>query len=178
MYNYTKTFVFKELIADFDSFTELRDKYIVGELEATEEQQHEVFNILFTQYCNSSVAFDMADAFYRHFYLQLWNVCDLFVNKLSLVKRLRSLPLTELQQEMSSISNIASNDNSIVNNPLSEIIPYITTQSTSATKSNTALAINRALTLYRDNEVDNFINSFKRLFLTIHGDRGIMYRRE
>lgn len=175
MYNFTKTFVLKDLFKTFDDFCEIRDMYIIEPVEATDSEQEKIYNLILNNFCNCSIAFDTPNAFYRMFFIEYWNTCDLFLKRLSLVKQLRNLTLDELKKEIETISNVANNDNTIVTNPLSEIIPYITSQSSSIGKTNSAVAIERGLSLFRDNEVNNFLNKYKKFFLTVHGNSVIMY---
>lgn len=172
---YTKTFKLKELFTSFYNFTEIRDKYIVEPVNATETEQEIVYRLIFNDFCNCSVAFDTPNAFYRHFFLEYWNCCDEFVKRLNVIKQLRNLTLDEFKKEVESITNVANNDNAIVESPLTEIIPYITSQSSSVSRTNSAVAYARAISMYRDNEVNNFLRKFKKLFLQVHGDYGIIY---
>lgn len=177
MFHVTNTFVLKELFKNYDDFKTKRDENIIGEVYSTEQQQLLVYNLLMSNFCNSSIAYDTPNAFYRHFFIEYWNCCDEFTKRIEMIKRLRDLSIDDLVNEMETITNVANNDNSPVENPLKEIIPYITTQSSSSSKGNKAMAYHRAITLYRDNEVNNFLNKFKKFFLSIHGDYGIIYRR-
>lgn len=177
MFHVTNTFLLKELFENYNDFKEKRDEYIIAEVDSTNEQQLCIYNLLILNFGNSSVAYDTPNAFYRHFFIEYWNCCDEFTKRIDMIKKLRDLTVDELVNEMETISNVANNDNSPVENPLQEIIPYITTQSSTSSKGNRALAYHRAITLYRDNEVNNFLNKFKKFFLTIYGDYGIIYRK-
>lgn len=177
MYPYTKTFVLKDLFLDFQDFQATRNKYIVEPVSSSEEQQQIVFNLIYNNFCNASIAYDTPDAFFRHFFIDYWDVCDMFLKKLDLVKVLRNLTVNELVTEYENITNMAHNDNSPVTNPLTEIIPYITTQSSSASRGNKALAIQRGITLFRENEVATFIEKFKKHFICIYGNKQIFYKK-
>lgn len=171
-YNFdSQTFMFKTLFPDYEIFVQIRDTYITKPLSATDVEQQQIFKLLYNNFCNCSVAFDTPSAFYRHFFIEYVNSVDEYVNRLKLIKVIREMSIEDLTKEVETISNMAHNDNSIVNNPLTEIIPYISSQTTSVTKGNKASAIYRGLTLYRDNEVYNFLDRFKKLFLFLHGDK-------
>ena len=103
------------------------------------------------------------------------NYCDDYIRKLDLIKKIRNMPIDELAKEVKSISNIAHNDNSIVDNPLRQIIPYVSTQTSSISSSNELLAIHRAISLFRDNESNIFLDRFKKFFIIIHGDKQAYY---
>lgn len=175
MYNFTKTFVFKELIPSFDKFLELYDEYMIERLYLDNEELEKVYKILFNNYCNCSIAYDTPNAFYRMFFLEIFNSAEDYIIKLNMIRKLRELTVDELVNEYETITNVANNDNAVVSEPLKHIVPYITTQSSSASKGNKANAILRGLSAYRDNEVKYFVDKFKYLFLTIFGDYGIYY---
>ena len=171
-YNFdTQTFMFKSLFPDFETFEQLRDTYITNGLTASVDEQQQIFKLLYNNFCNCSVAYDTPTAFYRNFFIEYMNCVDEYVNKLKLIKVIREMPLDEVYKELESINNMAHNDNAIVNNPLSEIIPYISSQATSISRGNKISALHRAISLYRDNEVTQFLDRFKKLFLFLHGDK-------
>lgn len=177
MYNFTKTFVFKELIPSFDKFLELYNEYMIEQLYLDNEELEKVYKILFNNYCNCSIAYDTPNAFYRMFFLEIFNSADDYIIKLDMIKKLRELTVDDLVREYETISNVANNDNEMItgDSPLYHIVPYITTQSSSASKGNKANAILRGLSAYRDNQVKYFVDKFQYLFLTIFGDYGIYY---
>lgn len=171
----TNTFKFKDLIPDFNAFKTLSNMYIPDVVEATEIEQSKIFRLLYNNFCNCSVAYDTPSSFYRHFMNEYGNYCDDYIRKLDLIKKIRNMPIDELSKEVKSISNIAHNDNSIVDNPLRQIIPYISTQTSSISSSNELLAIHRAVSLFRDNESNIFLDRFKKFFIIIHGDKMAYY---
>lgn len=175
MNNFTKTFVFKELIPSFDRFLELYDKYMIEHINLDDDELEKVYKILLNNYCNCSIAYDTPNAFYRMFFLEIFNSAEDYIIKLNMVKKLRELTVDELVSEYETITNVANNDNAVVSEPLKHIVPYITTQSSSASKGNKANAILRGLSAYRDNQVKYFVDKFHYLFLTIFGDYGIYY---
>lgn len=173
--NFTKTFVFKDLIPTFDKFLELYDNYMIEHINLDDEELEIIYKILYNNYCNCSVAYDTPNAFYRMFFLEIFNSGEDYIIKLNMVKRLRQLSEDDLVKEYETVSNVANNDNEIVSDPLQHIVPYITTQSSSTSKGNKANAILRGLSAYRDNNVKYFVDKFQYLFLTIFGDFGIYY---
>lgn len=175
MYNFTKTFVFKELIPSFDKFLELYNNYMIEHINLDDDELEKVYKILFNNYCNCSISYDTPNAFYRMFFLEIFNSAEDYIIKLNMVKKLRELTVDELVSEYETITNVANNDNAVVSEPLKHIVPYITTQSSSASKGNKANAILRGLSAYRDNEVKYFVDKFQYLFITIFGDYGIYY---
>lgn len=175
--SFTKTFLFKNLIPDFESYKKYRDEYIPDFIDLTENNQLFLFRLIYNNFCNCSVAFDTPDSFYRNFYLKLWDVGESYISKLEKIKLLKSISIDELTTELESITNFAQNDNELNTAPLTDLLPYITNQTNSRSKLNKALAINRAIELYRENACFEFLNKFKNLFLTLHGNDVILYNR-
>lgn len=129
-----------------------------------------IYNILFNEYANCNVAYDTEDAFCRHFFLSLADEADVFIKKMELVDELRRMDINDLMSEMTSIANTAQNNNEIVDSPLSEILPYISMQNTSTSKINKAVAISRAISLYRSQGIREFLDKFRKHFINIHGE--------
>ena len=174
---FTPTFSFKDLIPDFETFIDLYQSYMIEQLYLTLEEKERIYRILYNNYCNCSVAYDTPGAFYRMFFLEVYNCAEDYITKMNMIRQLRQLSIDELVKEYETISNVANNDNEMLqyDSPLYHIVPYITTQSTSASKSNKANAIMRALSAYRDNQVKYFVDRFKYMFITIFGDYNVYY---
>lgn len=175
--SFTKTFLFKNLLPDFDTYKKYRDEYIPDFLQTSESNQQFLYRLIYNNFCNCSVAFDTPDAFYRNFYLKLWDVGDCYIEKIEKIKLLKSISIDELSTELETITNFAQNDNELNSSPLTELLPYITSQTNSRSKLNKALAINRAIEMYRENATFEFLNKFKNLFLTLLGNSVILYNR-
>lgn len=177
MEQFTRTFKFKDLLPDFDSFIYNYKKYAPESIDFTSDDIDikTAYNLLFAKYCQSSIAFDMKSDFFRKFYLIFWDEFDFFQNKLKMIKYLRSLPVSDLLTEYETITNVANNNNEVVNSPLNELIPYISTQSSSTSKINKVNAIVRAIQSYRTNEAKYFVDKFKELFLSYFPDFRIYY---
>lgn len=174
---FTPTFTFKDLIPDFETFNDLWESYMIEPMYLSVNEMERLYRILYNNYCNCSVAYDTPGAFYRMFFLELYNCGEDYIIKMNMIRELRQLSIDELVKEYETISNVANNDNEMIpsDNPLYHIVPYITTQSTSASKSNKANAIVKALSAYRDNKVKYFVDRFKYLFITIFGDNLYYY---
>ena len=178
---FTPTFKFKDLLPDFDSFIYNYRKFAPdNELDEDTAPIHNIevaYNLLFAKYCQSSVAFDMKTAFYRSFYLIFWDEFELFSRKLDMIKFMRDIPVNELLTEYETITNVANNNNAVVDSPLNEVIPFISSQSSSSSKINKINAITRAIQNYRSNEGKIFVDKFKGLFLSYFSDFNVYYNR-
>ena len=178
MEQYTRTFKFKDLLPDFDTFINKYNCFAPEELEIVGDisEVKVAYNLIFSKYCQSSVAFDRPNDFYQHFFSIFWDEFDYFNEKLKLIKMLRHTTTSELLTEYETITNVASNNNEIVESPLSEVIPYISTQSSSTSKANKIASIVRGIQAYRSNEGKYFVDKFKNLFLSIYPNYGIYYK--
>lgn len=178
MEQFTRTFKFKDLLPDFDTFM-LKYNEFIPELLIEEHDINDMqtaYNLIFAKYCQSSVAFDRPNDFYRQFYCVIWDEMSYFIAKLHLIKELRHATPNDLLTEYETITNVAANNNEVVDSPLTEIIPYISTQSSSTSKSNKINAIVRGIQAYRSNEGKYFVDKFKNLFLSIFPNYGIWYK--
>lgn len=178
MEQFTRTFKFKDLLPDFDTFM-MKYNEFAPEIRDDGEDINDMqtaYNLIFAKYCQSSVAFDRPNDFYRHFYSIFWDEFAYFISKLNLIKELRHATPTELLTEYETITNVAANNNEVVYSPLTEIIPYITTQSSTTSKSNKINAIVRGIQAFRSNEGKYFVDKFKNLFLSIFPNYGIWYK--
>lgn len=169
MDNMVKTWKYKDLAITVTNCSVLYQQYIGEPLELDESDLELICKLLFNKYCQSTIAFDIISDFYRKFFIIFYDEVEYFLQKMKQIKYLRSLNSNDLLTEYESISNIANNDNKVVDNPLYSIIPFITTQTTSTSRINKVMAISRAIATYRNNEVNYFLDKFKDLFYTVYG---------
>lgn len=175
--SFTDNFKLKELFYNVYDMEDAIYKYKPFDTEYTTEDIQTIYMLIMNMYCNSTVKYDTPTAFYRHFTLTFCNYVDEFLAKYKLIQKLKGLTLEDLKVEMSNITNVANNNNRIVDDPLNEIINFITTQSSSVSKTNDILAINKSLTLYTDNLIFDFLNKFSYLFVDIFPTRCYYYNR-
>lgn len=178
MDNMVKTWKYKDLAITVTNCPVLYQQYIDESLQMDEDDLKIVCKLIFNKYCQSTIAFDTISDFYRKFFIIFYDEVDYFLQKMKQIKYLRSLNGNDLLTEYENISNIANNDNKVVDNPLYSIIPFITTQSTSTSRVNKVMAISRAIATYRNNEVNYFLDKFKNLFYTVFGNSCYYYYDE
>lgn len=178
MDRWTRSWKYKDLIADVGDFEEIIEQYSPEQPELFSENNITfVHRLIFNKFCNSSVAFDMKDEFYQQFANIIYNEFDYFIQKMNIIKRIRSLNESELLREYETITNVGNNDNEINENALNNVLPYITTQSSSTSKTNLLVALGRAIREYKDNEINYFLDKFKHLFTKIYPDTKYFYER-
>lgn len=178
MEQFTRTFKFKDLLPDFDTFIRKYNEFAPESLNDDSDinGMRTAYILIFAKFCQSSVAFDRPNDFYRQFYSILWDEFEYFNSKLILIKQLHRVSPSDLITEYETITNVAANNNEVVDSPLTEVIPYISTQSSSTSKSNKINAIVRGIQAFRSNEGKYFVDKFKNLFLSIFPNYGIWYK--
>lgn len=178
MDQFTRTWKYKDLIKNLDNFMALANIYMPTEIVLTEVEWLMICKTLWNEYCNCSVAFDMKENFYRKFYNILWNEAEYYAAKLAKIKEIRAMTNEQLITEYTNLTNMASNNNKIVDNPLSEVLPYITSQTSGVTKSNLLGAIGRAIRNYSNYHQKQFIDKFGDLFLDLFAGEVVYYNKE
>lgn len=178
MEQFTRTFKFKDLLPDFDTFLLKYNEFSPEQLndDANINGMRTAYILIFNKYCQASVAFDRPNNFYRQFYSIWWDEFDYYISKLKLIIELCHVSPSELLTEYETITNVAANNNEVVDSPLTEVIPYISTQSSSTSKANKINAIIRGINAFRSYEGKYFVDKFKNLFLSIFPDYGIWYK--
>ena len=178
MEQFTPTWKLKDLIEDIGSFEYICEQFC-PELPTKYNNDNNIiiYRLIFNKYCQSSVGFDRSCEFKQQFANIIYEEYDYFVSKLDLIKQIRAMTVNEMVKEYETITNVANNDNQVVESPLSQIIPYITTQSSSSSKINKVIALTRALREFRNNEVKYFLDKFKELFIQIIPYNRNYYRR-
>lgn len=178
MDNITFTWKFKDVIPDYDSFIQLFDEYRPAATGATEDDMRFIYRLIYNEYADRTVAFCERCTFYRRFYNILWNELEYFLKKLKIIQYIRNLDYSDMLVEYETIANVANNDNRIVESPLREIIPYITTQTSSTSKGNILSKLIEASQAYETNVSEYFLVVFEKLFIDIYPDYVVYYQRE
>ena len=178
MDRWTMSWKYKDLIQDVGDFDEIVNLH-APELPSlwNENNIKLVHRLLFNKFCNSTVAFDMKDDFYQQFANIIYNEFDYFIQKMEIIKQIRSLKQNELLREYETITNVSNNDNEINESALTNVLPYISTQSSSTSKTNVLVALTRAVREYKDNECNYFLDKFKHLFTKLYSDTKYFYER-
>lgn len=166
--NFAYTFLFKDIIPDFDTFKEVLAEYTnVNNADTFNEY---CFKYLFNMYCNSNVKYDTEDAFCRHFGITYENMYDQFKKRQAIAKKEYNLTDDELAMSRFSIINNALNDNVKVGenvDPLEKPLDYISAQNSSKDKMNILEAYDNALYKITDNLLDEFLDEFRKHFITL-----------
>lgn len=166
--NFAYTFLFKDIIPNLDDFKEFLDVYT--DVDSDEPFNEYCFKYLFNMYCNSNVKYDTEDAFCRHFGLSYENMYDQFKKRQSIVKKEYALTDDELAMSRFAIVNNALDDNvhhGDNEDLLAKPLDYISAQNSSKERINLLQAYDEALYKITDNLLDEFIDEFRKHFITL-----------
>lgn len=177
MMEINKTFAitefFKNIFPTLEIFKENVNKYLKWDYDVDDYEY--IYKVLFAEFANSNIAYDTNEAFIRHFMFTLADHGELFNRRMTLVHELLSMDMDDLLRESINITNTANNNNNIVESPLSDIIPFISSQITSTGIINKGLAISRALSLYDKYLIEEFIDNFRKHFVCVFGNNMPIY---
>lgn len=172
------TLQFKNIFPTIEDFTEMEEYYILTPIQYGEDVTRTLlYRALYNKYCNCNIAYDTIDAFCRHFFVTYWDSVEEYSVVLSMIKRIRALSVDDILSGNMSVMNKSINDNAETQNPLSDIIPFISSQMTSRQYMNKTVAFYSALTSYKNNKMYEFLEKFRDHFINIFEKEYDVYRR-
>lgn len=162
------TFYFKDILPDLDSFKEFLETYT--NVDKTDSFNPYCYKYLFNMFANSNVKYDTEDAFCRHFGITYENVFSQFKKRQSLVKKMYDITDDDLVMSRFVLANNSLNDNEVVGDnvdPLGEPLKYISAQTSSKERLNKLEAFDNALFKITDNLLVEFLDEFRKHFISI-----------
>ena len=179
MRDFAVTFFYKSIIPDLETFSELANKYVpylgLG-TTYTAEQWQPIAQAVYNQYCNSNVNYDSADAFCRHFFGEFADELPRFVARRKVIDAEYGLTLKELTNAGTYIDNVANRPNSVVDDPLNTVVPYISSQNSGKREIPKIDAYLRALDDFTNGYMRDFLDKFKHHFIAILPDGIILFK--
>lgn len=167
MNQFANTFLFKDILPDFSSFSDFIDEYT--SVDKTDTFNNYCFKFIFNRFCNSNVKYDTPDAFCRHFGITYENCFDQYKKRYSLINKLYPLTDEELLLTRQVISNNSLNDNvPSESDPLGNPLNYISSQQASRETMSKVDAYIHAVYKITDNLLEDFLDEFKKHFITIY----------
>lgn len=169
---FSRVLTMKDIFPTYDFFMTLWEKYKVADARcmSSEDESKILYNTLYNYFCNSSTIYDTIDAFCRYFYLDIYNYADYYFNRNNILDAIQNLDVAKLKRLYQNVSNTAQNNNELTNNPLNDIIKFISNQNVSYTDGNEFDAILKKLNTLRMKYVDELIDTFRRHFVFILDD--------
>lgn len=167
--NFAYTFLFKDIIPNYDDFVEFLSEYTNVDVTDTTFNKY-CFKYLFNRYCNSNVKYDREDAFCRHFGITYENMYSQFKKRQTIVKKEYALTDDELAMSRFSIINNALDDNVHHGDNvdlLAKPLDYISAQNSSKERINMLQAYDEALYKIADNLLVEFLDDFRKHFISL-----------
>lgn len=164
---FANTFMFKDIIPDYSSFQEFLTCYT--SVDNTDTFNAYTFKYLFNRFCNSNVKYDTEDGFCRHFGITYENCFDQYKKRHSIISNLYPLTNDELLVARQLISNSSLSDNvPVTGDPLVDPLDYISSQNASRETMSKVDAYVHAVYKITDNLLDDFLDEFKKHFISIY----------
>lgn len=163
-----RTYQFKEIAPNYTVFKQGITKYMpMLADEMTDIDEKVIYPAIFAEWATQEILYDRVDAFYRHFGLDYYNRRGEFVRKTEV---LNDINATETQDIIESYRrfNVASfNNASKLDNPLSEINPYVDAQQVEGQRINKLDANLRILDNIKERYLYDFVLDFATHFANI-----------
>ena len=133
----------------------------------TEEEATTLYYLLYSHYGNSHICSTDENRFKYNLFSIIWMYGPTWAKNVKIQDELRGLTLEELQQGATSIYNHAYNPSSAPSTQSTEELSYINDQNVSKSKTGKIAAYNNLMILLRTDVTKQFIDKFKKLFITI-----------
>lgn len=174
---FSRVLTLKDIFPSYEIFMALWQKYKVADTRCmnSSEESLILYNTIYNYFCNSSTMYDTIDSFCRYFYLDLYNYGDYYFNRNAILDAIQNLDVAKLKRLYQNVTNSAQNNNELTNNPLNDIINFISNQNVSYTDGNEFDAILKKLNTLRMKYVDELIDVFRRHFVYIMDDPYPLY---
>lgn len=175
---FSRVLTMKDIFSSYEIFMALWEHYKVADIQCmnSEEESKILYNTLYNYFCNSSTIYDTIDAFCRYFYLDIYNYGDYYFNRNTILDAIQNLDVDKLKRLYQNVTNSAQNNNELTNDPLNDIIKFISNQNVSYTDGNEFDAILKKLNTLRMKYVDELIDTFRRHFVFILDDPICLYK--
>lgn len=160
---------FKQIFPDTESFT---NEYKASDLATsiallTDDHLKIVYALLYARYANSAIAsYDETQFKYKVFSI-IFMYGPTWAKRLEAQKMIRELSLDELALGSKAIYNSALNPGGAPSTGTTDELSYINQQNTTNYKKSKAGAIATMLELLDTDVTSEFVNKFKKLFVTI-----------
>lgn len=175
---FSRTLTFKDIISDYEDFMDLWEIYKIDDINTMDRSNNDskiIFNALYNYFCNSSTIYSTYDAFLRHFYKDIYNYADYFSDRNNFLNAIKSMDLAKINRLYQSVSNSAENNNALTQDPLNDIIKYISSQSVNYMDGNEFDSFVKKLKTLKTNYIDELINLFRKHFVYVYDNPYYFY---
>lgn len=157
---------------------DLWDIYKIDDITTMDRENNDskiIFNALYNYFCNSSTIYSTYDGFLRHFYKDIYNYADYFSDRNNFLNAIKSMDLAKINRLYQSVSNSAENNNALTQDPLNDIIKYISSQSVNYMDGNEFDSFLKKLKSLKTNYIEELINVFRKHFVFVYDDPICLY---
>lgn len=175
---FSRTLTFKDIISNYDDFMDLWDIYKIDEIKTMDRENNEskiIYNTLYNYFANSSTIYSTYDAFLRYFYKDIYNYADYFSDRNNFLNAIKSMDLAKINRLYQSVSNSAENNNALTQDPLNDIIKFISSQSVNYMDGNEFDSFVKKLKTLKTNYIEELINVFRKHFVFVYDDPICLY---
>lgn len=134
-----------------------------------------IFNTLYNYFANSSTIYSTIDGFLRNFYKDIYNYADYYSDRNNFLKSIKNMDLSEVNRLYQSVSSVAENNNKLTDDPLHDIIKFISSQSVNYMDGNAFDSYLKKLKTLKTNYTDELINVFRKHFVYVYDDPYCFY---
>ena len=174
------TFYLSDLFKDFEEFkaycNEIPIKY--ADLSSFEQGiMEECYNLLMRRYGHANVRYSTPEAFYNQLAIIFDDEFKRYCKRMYIIGEAYKLTLEDYAELNRAIQNYANNPNDEVSSPLSPL-SYISSQTLQANLSNKLQAYLVAIDTLPTHYNEEFLKSFKMLFMNIIPNETILYKED
>ena len=126
-----------------------------------------ISNLIYDFYVEKIIAYDNPIYFLRDFKKIINNIYFNYNEKIKALDRLYNLDISAFQEVQKNFAVVANNDNTLPDNPLNELLPFINQQTVTNINESEYKGILNKIQLLRNNYTDEIIDSFRKLFIKI-----------
>lgn len=156
------TFYFKDILPTLDAFKQAIEDYTT--LTKTDATHAYLYKVLYNQYANSNVNYMTEDAFLRHFMLIYESICEQMKIRMATIAKAYALTDDDLVLLNQSITAVANNDDTALDEPLDTLASYVSMQSGGKNKGNMFEAYMNYIDKIKDKYLVEFIRQFSGEF--------------
>lgn len=169
------TIYFKNIFPDSNSFID----YVNEFMENTDAIfVTKLYKYIFNRYCNCSINYDTIEAFKRHFSIDFENEYNKYKIKRQIIDKIYNFNLENLSITSKNIYNTALNNNEIVDNPLSDLINYISNQQSTISRRNDFESYIEYVNKIVDENIVEYLDIYSKHFYQIFGQQIYIYGKE
>ena len=132
-----------------------------------EEEATTIYYLLYSYYGNSHICSTDTMRFKYNLFSIIWMYAPTWSKNIKIQDELRALTIDEIKQGAVSIYNHAHNPSTAPSTQDTEELPYVNEQNVSKNKTGPIAAYNNLMILLRTDVTKQFIDKFKKLFVTI-----------